>query len=65
MKIKFYLRDPDGIWDSLIDAGLDPNDLDDDIYDTISKYIEYMEDICIEIDFESGKAKVVPKEEDI
>lgn len=61
MKIKIVLKNPDSVWDSLTDAGLDPNNLDEtpEIKSAISKFVEFMEYVTIEIDTDAGTARVL------
>ena len=60
MKIRITLKDPDGVWDSLVDAGINPNGLDDnpEIGGPIRKYVEFMEYVTIEIDTDTNTASV-------
>jgi len=64
MKIKITLKSPDGVWNSLADAGLDPNNLDEtpEINAAFLKYVEFMEYVTIEIDTDTGTARVLEVE---
>lgn len=63
MKFKMTFKDPDGVWDSLKDAGYDPNDLPTDVDNLVGKYIEFSEYLTIEFDIENESVRVVPKGE--
>ena len=59
MKIIINLKDPDGVYDSLIEAGINPNKLGGL---AIDKFITYLEYVSIEIDTETQTAKVLTNE---
>lgn len=58
MKIKITVKDPDGVWDSLKDSKLDPNELPSEVENVVRKYIEFKEYITVELDTETGEARV-------
>lgn len=60
MKLRIMFKDPDGVYDSLEEAGLDPNDLPDDVKRVVEKFIEFSEYIYIDFDIANGTAEVVP-----
>ena len=60
MKLRMTLKDPDGVWDSLEDAGLDPNNLPEDVQQVMDKYVEFGEYVTIEFDLAEMKGRVVP-----
>jgi len=64
MKLKITLKSPDAVWDSLVAAGLDPNNLDEtpEINAAFLKYVEFMEYVTIEIDTDTGTARVLEVE---
>lgn len=64
MKIQIQFKDPDGVWDSLEGEGFDPNELPSDVEHVVNKYIEWKEYVMIELDTETGEARVVPNDED-
>lgn len=55
MKIVLTMKDPDGVYDSLKDCGVDPNDPPE----SVTKYVEYGEYVRIEVDTDTGTAKVL------
>ena len=61
-KVRITFNTPDGVWDSLQEAGYPPNDLDEmpEVREAIEKWVEYMEYVTIEIDLKTGEAIVVP-----
>ena len=61
-KVRITFKSPDAVWDSLEEAGIPPNDLDEmpEVKRSIEKYVEYMEYVTIEIDLDTGEAIVVP-----
>ena len=60
MKVRVTMKDPDGVWQSLEDAGLDMNQQGEDArVDTVLEWFEYDEYVSIEIDLETGKAEVI------
>lgn len=60
MKLRITFKDPDGVWQSLEDAKLDPNNLPKDVQETIGKFIEFKEYVTIEFDTDTKDAIVVP-----
>lgn len=60
MKIHFRFKCPYAVDRGLVDAGLDLSELDPDIEKLVGKYFEYGEYVDIELDTETGEAKVVP-----
>ncbi len=70
MKVSFTFKGPDSVWDGLSHAGLliddDANlvpEESDEVREIINKYIQYDEYVVIELDFDTGEARVVPVEE--
>jgi len=61
MKLCITFKDPDGVSDSLEDAGLDQNDLPEDVRKIMDKYIAYDEYLTVEFDLATGTAEVLPK----
>ena len=61
MKIKITLKSPDAVYDSLVNAGLDPQDLDmkPEVNEAIKKFVEYLEYVTIEIDTDTSTARVL------
>lgn len=59
-KIQITLKDPDGVWDSVTTYGYDMNELPDDVDAVFSKFVEWKEYVTIELDTETGEARVVP-----
>ncbi len=60
MKFQITLKDPDGVWSSLEEAFGDANNLPPDAEAVIDEFIEYNEYVTIELDTETGEARVVP-----
>lgn len=60
MKFRITFKDPDGVWSCLKDAGIDPNEIEQDVEDTLRKFILYREVITVEFDTESKTAEVIP-----
>lgn len=58
-KIRINLKDPDGVYDSIESAGYDMNDLPSKVDDVLRKFIEYKEYLSVEIDIETGEARVL------
>jgi len=54
------LKDPDGVYDAIEDAGLDLNDLPDDVELILDKFVEFNEYVVIEFDLAEQTATVVP-----
>jgi hypothetical protein len=59
MKITIVMKDPDGVWDSLEQAGLNPNDLPQDVKRCVESYFEYGEYLRVEIDTETEDIEVL------
>ena len=59
-KIQITLKDPDGVWDSVTSYGYDMNGLPDDVSAVVDKFVEYNEYVTIELDTETGDARVLP-----
>ena len=59
-KIQITLKDPDGVWDSVTSYGYDMNGLPDDVSAVVDKFVEYNEYVTIELDTETGEARVLP-----
>ncbi len=60
-KIRITFKSPDGVWDSLEEAGVDPNDVDNSEFaGVLAKFVEYNEFVTIELDSDTGEARVVP-----
>jgi len=59
-KIEITLKDPDGVWDSVTRYGYDMNELEDDVSAVIDKFVEFNEYVTIELDTETGEARVLP-----
>jgi hypothetical protein len=59
-KIQITLKDPDGVWDNVTSYGYDMNELPDDVDSVFSKFVEWKEYVTIELDTETGEARVVP-----
>lgn len=61
MKFTITMKDPDGVYDSMKDAGYDLDDLPEDVQTLIDKYVEFGEYMNIEFDIIEQTARVVPK----
>ena len=61
MKIRLTMKSPDVAYYGLQDAGIDPNEVPDDIQDALDKWVRYGEYVTIEIDTETGEAIVIPQ----
>ena len=60
MKLVINLKDPDGVYDSLEEAGIKVNSIEDhEAKDAIRKFIGYLEYVSIEIDTIESTAKVL------
>jgi hypothetical protein len=60
-KLQITLKNPDSVWDSIRDAGIDPKKVDESVYgEVFNKFVEYGEYVTIELDSETGKASVIP-----
>ena len=62
MKFQITFKDPDGVYESLIAADFDFNNLPEDVENCIEKYILFREYIIIEFDTKRGTAKVIWKD---
>ena len=62
-KIRITFKSPDGVSDSLEDAGYDQNDLPFEVEAVVDAFIQYSEYVTIELDPENGTARVVPIDE--
>jgi len=74
MKIKIILKDPDGVYDAVLDAvkndlaattGIDDTERDElvsrritKVSDQIGKWVKYGEYVTVELDTEAGTARV-------
>jgi hypothetical protein len=58
-KIRITFKSPDGVSDSLEDAGYDQNDLPEDVENVVEKFIKWSEYVTIELDPETGTAVVI------
>jgi hypothetical protein len=63
MKFTITMKDPDGVYDSMKDAGYDLDDLPEDVQTLIDKYVEFGEYMDIEFDIMEQTARVVPRGE--
>lgn len=76
MKLTVTLKDPDGFYESVLDAvkdslsgsGLDDDEMEsavetrmDKVWTKLSKFVEYKEYIDIEFDTDAGTARVVER----
>ena len=60
-KIRITFKSPDSVWDSIKEAGIDPNEVrDSEFGKVINKFVDYMEYVTIELDSETDEATVVP-----
>lgn len=60
MKIQMTFKSPDVVYNSLRDAGIDPNEPPIEVEDLLETFIKYDEYVTIEFDTEQGTATVVP-----
>ena len=60
MKVKLTLKDPDGVYEGLRDAGVDPNDPPAEVERVMRQYVEFSEYVTVEVDTNTGQARVVP-----
>lgn len=60
-KIRITMKDPDGVYDSMDDAGYDLDDLPSVVDGIVKKYFEFKEVVTIELDLETGEATLVPR----
>ena len=74
MKVKLFLKDPDGVYDSVNDAvqetlpdGLSEDEAEDllksrteDTHEKLKKWVEWKEYVTVEIDTDTGDARVLP-----
>lgn len=61
MKFRITFKDPDGVWEGLQDANLDPNCLPGEVQEVVDKFLEFDEYITIEFDTEDVTARVIPQ----
>ena len=60
-KLQITLKNPDSVWDSIRDAGIDPNKVDESVFgEVLNKFVEYGEYVTIELDSETGTASFIP-----
>ena len=74
MKVKLFLKDPDGVYESVKDAvqatlpdGLSEDEAKDllkgrteDTHEKLKKWVEWKEYVTVEIDTDTGEARVLP-----
>lgn len=74
MKVKLYLKDPDGVYESVKDAvqetlpdGLSEDEAEDllksrmeDAHEKMKKWVEWKEYVTVEVDTDTGEARVLP-----
>jgi hypothetical protein len=74
MKVKLFLKDPDGVYESVKDAvqetlpdGLSEDEAEDllksrmaDTHENLKKWVEWKEYVTVEIDTDTGEARVLP-----
>lgn len=74
MKVKLFLKDPDGVYESVKDAvqetlpdGLNDDEAEDllksrmeDTHEKLKQWVEWKEYVTVEIDTATGEAKVLP-----
>lgn len=74
MKVKLFLKDPDGVYESVKDAvqetlpdGLSEDEAEDllksrmeDTHEKLKKWVEWEEYVTVEIDTGTGEARVLP-----
>lgn len=60
MKFEIQMKDPDGVFSSLIEEGMDLGDLPVDVARMVRKYIEFDEYLTVEFDTEADTVRVVP-----
>lgn len=60
MKFHITFKDPDGVYDSLSDAGIDINEMDTEVEWVVDKFLDYKEYVTIELDTETQTARVIP-----
>lgn len=59
MKIKLFLKDPDGVYDSINEFMKDHPELDqDEVESKISKFVKWGEYVTVEIDLDNLTAEV-------
>ena len=59
-KMRVTFKSPDAVWDSVQEAGIDPNEIEDSEFgEVFNKFIDYMEFVTIELDSVTGTATVV------
>ncbi len=63
-KLIITLKDPNGVWAALDRVCGQSIDLDDTEYsDVVRKHVKYFEVVTIELDSETGEARVIPVSE--
>lgn len=74
MKVKLFLKDPDGVWESVKDAvqetlpeGLSEDEAEallksrmEDTHQKLKKWMEWKEYVTVEVDTDTGEAHVLP-----
>lgn len=63
MKFRITFKDPDGVYDSLDDAGINMNEMPEDVEYMINKFLWCREYVTIEFDTDEETARVVPDAE--
>jgi hypothetical protein len=58
-KITVTMKDPDGVYESVKDAGYNIDEMPEDVEKVMGKYFEYGEYMTVEIDIEKGTATVL------
>jgi len=63
-KLRVTLKSPDAVWDSLKEAGIDPNEVENSEFgEVFGRFVKCDEYVTIELDSETGEATVVPVNE--
>lgn len=74
MKVKLFLKDPDGVYESVKDAvqetlpdGLSEDEAEDllksrmeEAHEKLEKWVEWKEYVTVELDTDTGEARVLP-----
>lgn len=63
MKFTITMKDPDGVYDSMKDAGYDLDDLPSEVDAIVKKYFQFKEVITLELDISAGNIRVKPIDE--